>query len=247
MSTFRSDRGKHDHTVMHKMMIVYVFDRRLDGQGQTLLTPVHSSTVCSSRFCGAASPFCLISTGQDLLRGTRTWASEEADAEEHPWTEVTSASLKIDEVGPCFSRCKKQVALWDSLHLSKIWRIEWQCSWWPYSSFLLNWNGLSQMSAGLLHKNIHGLSAPVHEKSNEHRFWFRWRIVLLFNNGQIIHVYPPRKSLRKLAVAHLIPPVIHPWPQSWPRFSPYTPPPQPTPCSWSHHAVATKVSLQSYP
>lgn len=51
---------------------------------------------------------------------------EEINKEEHLQTEVnfTSAILKIDDVGPRFSGSKKQVALGDSLHLSKIWRVE---------------------------------------------------------------------------------------------------------------------------
>ena len=43
---------------------------------------------------------------------------------------------------------KKQVALGDSLHLGKIWRMEWHCSWLPDSSFVLVQPALSQMPAG---------------------------------------------------------------------------------------------------
>lgn len=43
---------------------------------------------------------------------------------------------------------KKQVALRDSLHLGKIWRMEWHCSWLPDSSFVLVQPALSQMPAG---------------------------------------------------------------------------------------------------
>lgn len=51
---------------------------------------------------------------------------EEINKGEHLQTEVsfTSANLKIDDDGPHFSGSKKQVALRDSLHLSKIWRME---------------------------------------------------------------------------------------------------------------------------
>lgn len=80
---------------------------------------------------------------------------EEINRGEHLQTEVnfTWATLKIDDVGPRFSGCKKQVALRDSLHLSKIWRMEWHCSWLPDSSSILVWVALSQMSAGELYQN----------------------------------------------------------------------------------------------
>lgn len=66
---------------------------------------------------------------------------EEINKGEHLQTEVsfTSANLKIDDDGPHFSGSKKQVALRDSLHLSKIWRMEWHGSWLPGSSFVLVW------------------------------------------------------------------------------------------------------------
>lgn len=58
--------------------------------------------------------------------GTQTSSREEINRVVHLQTEVnfTSATLKIDDDGPRFSGSKKQEALRDSLHLSKLWRME---------------------------------------------------------------------------------------------------------------------------
>lgn len=234
---------------MHKTMVVYGVDRRLDRRVKCHWTHSTLTFVCvcilHHRFTPWFHSILAVSVGGLLFivhtacyplsrRVTGTWAfhwtPEKKSTKGSTFRQevnFTSATLKIDDVGLRFTGSKKQVALRDSLHLSKIWRMEWHCSWLPDSSFVLVWVALSQMSAGEL-----VLCRVLYKSLRKKRPW--QNDVMHFclfvthktcKNSQIIHLRPPTQTFSQVSCGPSNTPIIHPWPQSCQHFSAPTSPP----------------------
>lgn len=122
----------------------------------------------------------------------------------------------------------------DSLHLSKIWRIEWHCSRLPDSSFVSDWVPASQMLDGELNQNYWRGFMPFAAKELKKEKIVAnvmWAAFVYFPshetciNSQIIHLCPPTQTFNQ---AHLIPqsyiPDLNPGHTSLHLLPPSTPP-----------------------